>query len=78
MFVLTLQVLGITEGLDVPNLVKWSIIPPAGGGQISTAGSMHNDEDGSSQHPHPAEPEDDQESPAGPHPAERTEPEPNY
>jgi len=29
---LTLQVVRVTEGVDVSDLVQWTIIPPVGGG----------------------------------------------
>ncbi len=66
---LTLQVAGICEDLDVSDLVQWALVPPVGGGQISAARSLQDDEDGSDQHPQPAEPEHHQQRPAGPHPA---------
>lgn len=68
---LTFQVLGVSEGLDVSNLVQGAVIPPVVAGQISAARGLQDDEDSSCQHPQPAEPEHHQQCPAGPHPAEK-------
>ncbi len=70
---LTPQVAAVSEGLDVSNLVQRAVVPPVGGGQVSAARSLQDDEDGSHQHPQPAEPEHHQQRPAGPHPAEDDE-----
>lgn len=61
--------MGLSEGLDVSDLVEWAVVPPAHGGQVSAARSLQDDEDGSTQHPQPAEPEQQQQHPAGPDPA---------
>lgn len=73
-FALTLQVAALAEGLDVSDLVEGSVVPPAGGGQVSAAWSMHDDEHGPSQNPQPAQPEDHQQCPSDADPAEGTEP----
>lgn len=65
--------MGVGEDLDVSDLVQRALVPPVGGGEVSAARSLQDDEDGSRQHPQPAEPEHHQQGPAGPDPAEDTE-----
>lgn len=71
---LTLQVAALAEDPDVSELVERSVVPPAGGGQVSAAGRLHDDEHGPSQDPQPAQPEDHQQGPAGPNPSEEPKP----
>lgn len=69
---LTLQAAGVSEGLDVSDLVDRAIVPPVGRWQVSAARSLQDEKDGPNQHPQPAEPEQHQQRPTGPHPAEGT------
>lgn len=75
---LTLQVAGVGEGPDVCDLVERAVVPPAGGGEVSAARRLQDDEDGAEQHRQPAEPEEQQQRPARPHPAEDGEQEPEH